>query len=365
MAKDYYSILGIPRSASADDIKKAYRRMSKELHPDKHKGDKAAETKFKEVNEAYEALSDPKKRQMYDQFGEAGARNGGGGGGQGFGGFDFSGFAGGQGERVDFSDLFESFFGGAGAGGGGRRPSRKGEDREAVTEIAFTDVVLGVAKVIRVKKLIACARCGAKGAEPDSQLITCGECGGTGQVTRTTQSLFGMMQQTAVCPRCGGAGKIPEKPCRDCTGEGRIQFVDDITVQVPAGIEDGQTLRLRGLGNAGRRGDPPGDLYVHVTVLADPRFEREGPDIRTRLELPVVDVVLGAEAKVVTVHGMVTLDIPAGTQPGQILRMRGKGLPVLNSSDKGDHYVTVEVKIPTKISREEKRLMEEWRELKQ
>ena len=364
MAKDYYSILGVSRSASADEIKKAYRKMSKELHPDKHKGDKGAETKFKDVNEAYEALSDPKKRQMYDQFGSTGPGGGGfgGGAGGGFGGFDFSGFGGGNGERMDFSDLFENFFGGGGAAAGARGHNTS-NDTEAAIQIPFMDVVLGRDVVIRHKKFMTCVQCDGKGAEPGTSLVTCSECRGTGQTTRTTQSLFGTMQQTILCPRCKGSGKIPEKPCRTCTGEGRVQESTETSVHVPAGLDDGQTLRVRGQGHAGRRGEPPGDFYVHVTVLPDPRFERQGADIRTRLELPVTDAVLGAEAKVTTVHGDVTLDIPAGTQPGQVLRMRGKGMPVLQTPNKGDHYVTVDVKIPTKLSREERKLVEEWRKL--
>ncbi len=360
MAKDFYQTLGVDRGASADDIKKAYRRLSKELHPDKHKGDKAAEQKFKDVNEAYEVLSNPQKRQSYDQFGSAGPGGAGFGGGQGgFGGFDFSG-----GDRVDFSDLFESFFGGGGGQRGGGRRERRGEHREVRVTVDFMEAVTGVEKTIRLKRLAPCGRCSGKGAEPGSSLSTCGECSGTGQVMRTAQSIFGTIQQAAVCPRCAGSGKVPEKPCRDCTGEGRLQNTEDVTVQVPAGIDSGQTLRLRGYGDAGPRGSEPGDLYVHVEVREDSRFTRDGTDIRVRLPLAAVDAMLGTEADVETVLGSVRLTIPAGTQPGQVFRIRGKGMPVLNGSGHGDHYVTADVEIPEKLTRKERELLEEWRKMR-
>lgn len=364
MPKDFYSILGIPRTASADDIKKAYRKLSKELHPDKHKGDKAAETKFKEVNEAYETLSNPQKKQMYDQFGTTGGAGGGGfGGGAGFDprGFDFSGFTNG-GARVDFGDLFESFFGGAGGGQRGRTRSDKGADTEVSITIDFMESVTGIERAIHIKRLVRCSSCEGSGADKGSSVITCSECSGTGQVTRTAQSFFGAVQQRMVCPRCQGSGKIPEKPCRKCDGEGRIQESVQVAVTIPAGIDDGQTLRLRGEGDAGRRGAEAGDLYVHVAVTPDDRFTREGDDVRTSLALPVVDAILGADATVETVQGKVTLSIPAGTQPGQVFRIKGKGMPILNARGHGDHYVTVDVEIPTKLSREERRLLEEWRD---
>lgn len=368
MAKDFYQLLGLSRGASADDIKKAYRKLSKELHPDRNPGNKEAEQKFKEVNQAYEVLSNPQKKQAYDQFGEAGV-NGqggfGGGGGQGFGGFDFSGFQGGQ--AFNLSDLFEGFFGGgggAGAGGGRRRAAEdKGEDREVELDIDLADVVAGSTKKFRMRRLRPCDRCSGKGAEPGSDLVTCSDCGGTGQVTKTARSLFGMVQQRTLCPRCRGSGKVPEKACTKCDGEGRVAEDSEITINVPAGIDNGQTLRLRGEADAGRRGTPAGDLYVHIRVRADARFAREGADIRSTLSIPVTDAILGTKANVDTVHGPVDVKIPDGTQPGHILRLKGKGLPVLGSGRHGDHYVTVNVEIPTKLSRAERKLVEEWREV--
>lgn len=370
MAKDYYQILGLSRGASADDIKKAYRKLSKELHPDRNPGNAESEKKFKEVNQAYEVLSNPQKKQAYDQFGEAGVNGGagfgggaGGGPGGGFGGFDFSGFTGGQ--AFDLSDLFENFFGGAqGRGGAGRGPrEERGDDREVSLTIDLKDVLTGVRQTIRIRRLKACDRCTGSGSEPGSNLITCPDCGGTGQITQSSRSLFGMVQQRTICTKCRGSGKIPEKPCSKCSGEGRIAEDADVNVDIPSGIDDGQSLRLRGQGDAGRRGASAGDLYVHIRVRPDERFTREGTDIRSSLTISVLDAILGAEMSADTVEGPVTITIPAGTQPAQVLRLKNRGLPELNGSRRGDHYVTVNVEIPTKLSRAERKIVEEWREL--
>ncbi len=358
MARDFYEVLGVPRSASQDDIKKAYRKLSKELHPDKHKGEKEAEQKFKEVNEAYETLSDTKKKQMYDQFGSADA-NGAGAGAGGFNGFDFSGFQGG--ERVDFSDIFESFFGGR--GGAARPREERGADLEVEMTIDLAEAVSGVKRSVNIRHLKKCDVCGGSGTEPGTSMQTCTECNGTGQVTRTAQSFFGTIQQRAICPRCGGGGKVPEKACHKCDGEGRYSATEPLDVDVPAGIHDGQSLRIRGEGDAGHRGATAGDLYVHIHVRPDPRFERDGDDVRSVLELNAVDAILGTEADVDTVHGTMTLKIPEGTQPGQVFRLKSKGMPVLSTSRSGDHYVTVKIKIPTKLSRAERKLIEEWKAL--
>ena len=375
MAKDYYAVLGLQKGASSEDVKKAYRRLSKELHPDKHpstgsgRTKEEAEQKFKEVNEAYAVLSDPKKKQAYDQFGEAGV-NGGAGGfsgsgpfgsaqGGGFGGFDFSQFGG---DAGSFSDLFEGFFGGRSRAGGAERA--QGRDVEAEIIIELKDAVSGMRRTLQVRTFVRCSHCDGNGAEPKSKIVTCAECGGTGQVTRTVQSFFGTMRQTAVCPRCRGAGKVPETACKKCDGEGRVSATETVHVDVPAGIQDGQTLRLRGKGEAGRRGAATGDFFVRIRVREDPRFRRDGDDIRTQMDVSVLDAMLGATTEVATVHGPVSLKIPEGTQPGQVLRIKGKGMPVLSSSRMGDHYVTVNVLIPTKLSKEERRLLEEWKRLK-
>lgn len=358
MARDFYDVLGVSRSASADEIKAAYRRLSKELHPDKHTGDKAAEQKFKEVNEAYEVLSNSKKKQMYDQFGAAGANGAGGGG------FDFSSFMRG-GQAGDLSDLFESFF------GGGVRSDRqtaygeqRGGDRNVPITVEFSAVMHGEERKISVRKYVTCSACAGSGAAPGSQIVSCKECHGTGQVTRTAQSFFGTIQEQYVCPVCRGSGKVPEKPCRTCGGDGRVQETATMTISIPPGISDGQVLRVRGGGDAGLRGKRTGDLYVTVRVKDDPRFQRDGDDVHTALSLSVLDAILGATVAVDSVEGSVNLKIPEGTQPGQVFRLRGKGLPVLSSSRRGDHYAHVEIEIPRKLSRAERKIVEEWRQLR-
>jgi len=352
MARDYYDILGVDRGAPLADIKKAYRGLSKKLHPDKNKDDKDAEKQFQEVNEAYEVLSDEKKRQQYDQFGSAGS----GAGGQG--GFDFSGFQNGGG----FGDIFETFFG---RGAGGQRTARneRGHDQEVHLTIDFAEAVSGARKNISIDSIIKCDKCEGSGASSGSKLVSCSECGGTGQVTRTTQSFFGVIQQNTVCPSCRGSGKVPEEKCKQCSGEGRINGKQKLTVDIPAGIQDGQTLRLTGKGTAGRQGATSGDLYLLISVRSDPRFRREGDDVRAVAQVSVLDAILGTQIKVPTVHGDVSLKIPAGTQSHQVFRVKGKGMPVLSSSRHGDHYVTVEVEIPKKLSRKEKDLLEEWKRL--
>lgn len=359
MSKDLYGILGVERGASKEEIKKAYRRLSKELHPDRNKGDANAEHRFKEVNEAYEVLSDEKKRALYDQFGQTGG-NGAGPREGPFGGFNFSGFN--PEDLGGFGDIFESFFGGAGGARGKRE--RRGRDVEVQVELPFSDTVKGAERSLVLERLRPCEACRGSGAEKESSLVTCRECGGTGQVTRSTQSFFGALRQTMVCSTCGGGGKIHERPCSSCSGEGRTRQRGTVHVNIPAGVADGQTLRIRGEGEAGALGAAAGDLYVVIRVKADARFERDGDDIRTTLKISVTDALLGTEVSIETVHDSVTLKIPAGTQPGQIFRLKGKGMPVLNSSRTGDHYVTVNVEIPTRLSRAEQKLVEEWRKMR-
>lgn len=348
---DPYATLGVSRDASIEDIKRAYRSLSKEWHPDKHKGDSRAEDRFKEINEAYEILSDQKKRRMFDQFG----RTGNGSAGAGFGGFDFPGFGGGS--ISDLGDIFESFFGGRQRGTAVRD---EGSDEETELVVDLVDVVAGVERDISFRALERCAACDGHGTAPGATMVTCSECGGTGQMTRTAQSFFGTIQQRTVCTVCGGSGRVPLKPCPTCGGEGRVASRRTVSVRIPAGISDGQTLRIRGEAGAGRRGAASGDLYVTVRVRPDKRFERENADIHSSATITVLDAILGAKVTVETVHGLVTLSIPEGTQPGQVFRIRGKGLPLLGTQRLGDHYVKVEVEIPKKLSRAERKLLEEW-----
>lgn len=369
MPKDFYATLGVSRDASPEDIKKAYRHLSKELHPDKHRSTglpagqagsgqakKDAEQKFKEINEAYETLADPEKRRMYDQVGKVGGAPGGGPGG-----FDFSGFSGVRPEDSGgFSDLFETFFGGR-SGKARAEQEKRGKDLEMRVRITFEESVSGVHKKIAVRRLQACPTCTGQGTAPGSTVVTCSDCGGTGQLTRTAQSFFGTIRQSVLCAKCGGSGKVPEKRCAKCDGEGRVLSNDAVVVTIPAGIADAQTVRLRGHGEAGRRGAPTGDLYVRIDVLGDPRFTREGDDIHSAMTLHVLRAILGDDVKVDTVHGSLELRLPPGTQPGQVFRLKGKGMPALKGRGHGDHYVTVHVEIPTKLSREERNVLEEWK----
>lgn len=359
VSRDPYSVLGVDRSASADDIKKAYRRLSKEWHPDKHPStssgqvNKEAESKFKEINEAYETLNDPQKKQQYDTFGRTGAPGG------GAGGFDFSGFQGGFGNASDLGDLFENFFGGR---GGGRRRT-EGHDRSVAVEIDLQDVLEKKSVDLRLTRIRSCDTCSGSGAAKGTKTKTCATCSGTGQVTRVAQSIFGSVQQRTVCNECHGSGTIPETPCTTCKGEGRTQKTEAITVDIPAGIDDGQQLRLQGHGDAGLRGEKAGDLFVTVRVRPDPRFEREGSDTKSFIDVPAVDAILGADIDVATLHGTSVVTLPAGTQPGQVLRLKGKGLPELGRSRHGDHYVEIRVEIPTKLSKQERKILEEWKNL--
>lgn len=353
MSKDFYGTLGVEKSASQADIKKAYRDLSKKWHPDKHKGDKTAESKFKEINEAYEVLGNEKRRKQYDTFGSAG----GPGGGPGSGGFDFSGFQ--QGDFQGFGDIFENFFSG-GRGGRSRKQQNQGEDLQIRVTVNMADVLHGAKKTISLEKLAACETCKGSGSDGGS-LKTCSECNGTGQVTKTAQSFLGTIQQSFVCQQCEGAGQVPEKPCGSCRSSGVTQQKVSLTLDIPAGIEDGQQLRIPGQGNAGKRGGPAGDLFVFVSVEPDTRFVREGTDVRSKITIPVIDAILGTEVDVETVHGPVKLKIPAGTQPHQVMRLKSKGLPQLNSSRLGDHFVNIIVEVPKKLTRAEKKLMEEWK----
>lgn len=361
MAKsDYYEILGVSKSATADEIKRAYRKLAAQHHPDKSGGDEA---KFKEVSEAYEVLKDPQKRQRYDQFGHAGAQGfGGGGGGAGYG--PFGGFGGQQVDvdfgDIDLGDIFGSFF-----GGGGRRQSRaqerRGRDVETSLTLDFKDSVFGVEKSIELELEDNCPRCEGKMAEPGSSLKSCPTCHGSGQVVENRRTILGTIQHASVCPECHGRGQIPEKPCSECHGKGVKRKKQKIKLKIPAGIKDGEIVRLRGRGEA-IAGGAKGDLYVRVRVRADKRFQRQGHDILSEEAIGMADAALGTELEVQTVDGETTMKVPSGTQSGQTFKISGKGIPYSSGNKRGDHLVKINVEIPKKLTGKQKQLLEELRD---
>lgn len=358
--RDYYEILGIPKNASKEDIKKAYRKLALKYHPDKG-GSKEDETKFKEINEAYSVLKDDKKKEAYDRFGHAGP-----GAGQA-GGYDWSDFAKrgyGTGDfNINFEDLggFGDIFGDIFGGGGRSRGPQKGADLETQVTIDFMEAVSGLEREIVLDKTNECSRCDGSGAEKGSKIKTCPTCGGSGKIKRARQTMFGTFAQVTNCNECGGAGKIPEKKCTKCSGAGRVRERKGIKIKIPAGIEDGQTIRLPGKGEAGPMGTPPGDLYLNVRVRPDERFEREEDNIKSGVEITFPEATLGTTVSVETVRGKVKLRVPAGTQSGKIFRLSEKGMPKINSGRRGDHLVKVHVKTPTRLTRKQKKLLEEFK----
>jgi molecular chaperone DnaJ len=355
--KDYYELLGVSKNATKEELKKAYRKLALKYHPDKG-GSKEDETKFKEANEAYSVLSDDTKRKSYDQFGHNGPRMGGGAGG--FNPNDFAqGFGGAQGFNVNFEDMggLGDIFGDLFGGGGRSRGPQRGSDIQTSVVIDFMDAVKGIEKEILLDKQNVCDRCKGDGAEPGSSLKTCPTCQGKGKVTQQTQTMFGTFAQTATCPTCHGQGKTPEKECSKCHGAGRLRERKPLKVKIPAGIDNGQTIRIEGAGEAGQPGAHPGDLYLSIAIRGDKRFERQGADITSEVNISFPKAALGTEVEIEAVEGNVTLKIPAGTQSGKVFRLSGRGLPQLHSSRKGDHLVTVIVETPTKLSSKQKKLL--------
>jgi molecular chaperone DnaJ len=353
VSKDYYEILGVGRSASADEIKKAYRQAALRHHPDRNPEDKdGAERKFKEASKAYQVLSDADKRAQYDRYGEAAFE------GPGAGGFDFSSaFASGAFEDV-LGDLFGDFF-----GGGGRRSrtrATRGDDLRYDLEISFEDAARGCEKHISVPRTMSCETCSGSGAKPGTSADTCSACGGAGQV-RFQQGLF---QIAKTCGQCNGEGKINKNPCQTCRGAGRTRTLREIKVKVPAGVDHGSRLKLRGEGEAGLRGGPTGDLYVVLSVREHALFHRDGANVVCQRPVSMVDAALGAELDVPTLDGVVKLKIPPGTQHGKVFRLSGKGVPDLRrgGSARGDQFVSVQIEIPTKLGRKQKKLLEQLRD---
>jgi molecular chaperone DnaJ len=345
---DFYELLGVQRNASADEIKRAYRRKARELHPDANPGDAAAEGEFKEVARAYETLSDPDLRARYDRYGEEGI---GAGAGQGFGG-------GGLG------DLFDAFFGGNGSpfggGGGGRGgpagPPR-GQDLEVVADLSFVQAVFGATVPVTLRTAAACTDCSGTGAGSGTQPVTCSECNGRGQVQRVRQSLLGQMMTSSPCSRCNGTGQVIATPCSTCSGDGRVITEKTYQVDVPAGVDTGSTLRLTGRGAVGPRGGPAGDLYVHIRAAAHDRYRREDNDLVTELPVSIAQAALGTRFTLETLDGDEELEVPAGTQPGREFVLRGRGVPRLQGRGRGDLRVRTQVEVPTKLSDDEAELL--------
>jgi len=358
VARDYYEVLGVERQASEADIKKAYRRLAMEYHPDRNDGDKVAEEKFKEASEAYEVLRDPQKRSQYDRFGMAGMR--GGGGGYGF-------------HHVDLSEalgIFMRDFGGMGGfdaifGGGGRqrRSRRRGQDVRATVRLTLEEVAHGTKRTLRLRSLTRCDRCEGSGAEPGSTTQPCPSCGGTGEVRHASQSIFGQFVSVSACPTCNAEGTVVADPCGECRGDGRVRKEREVQVDVPAGVDTNNYITLRGEGVAGPRNGPAGDLIVEFEVEDDPRFQRRGADLVYHLPVSFSQAALGAELTVPTPYGEETLEVPAGVQSGTVLQLRGKGLPDVSHGQKGTLYVRVQVWTPKDMSRELRDVFEQLSEL--
>ena len=353
--RDYYEVLGLDKGASEDDIKKAFRKMALKYHPDRNKGDKDAEEKFKEVNEAYGVLSDPEMKKKYDMFGHAGvdpnAQAGQGGYGGGFGGFG-GGFGGGA---VDLGDIFGDFFGG-GFGGGAATRNRpmKGRDLQHSVRITFEEAAFGVKKSFKVRKEVECKKCSGTGAAPGTGKRTCSKCGGTGQVTTVRNSFLGQVQTSSPCPDCNGTGSVIDSPCPDCKGTGRVLKNVTIEVDIPSGVDTGNAIRLRGQGEPGLNGGPAGDVIVYIDVAPHKLFEREGNDLYLTIPISFNQAALGDEITVPTLTDKVSYKVPAGTQPDTVFRLRGKGIKNGSTGRTGDLFVTVQLEIPTRLNQKQK-----------
>lgn len=355
--RDYYEVLGVSKGASEDEIKKAYKKLARKYHPDLNPDNKEAEEKFKEVNEAYEILSDPNKKARYDQFGFAGVdpNYGAGGAGGGFdGGFDFG----------DLGDIFGSFFGGGFGGGGRRNPNapQRGESIRASLSVEFTEAAFGCEKSITIDRSEQCPTCKGKGCAPGTTPEVCTQCHGTGTVTQAQRTPFGMMQSQTVCPKCRGKGQIIHQPCPDCRGAGAVRKRRTIQVNIPAGIDNGQTISLRGQGHSGKNGGPAGDLLITVMVRPHEIFRRDGTAVFCEAPITFTQAVLGGTLEIPTIDGKVKYDIPEGTQTGTVFRLRGKGIPVLNGRGRGDQYVTVNIETPRNLNREQKEALKKFSE---
>jgi molecular chaperone DnaJ len=339
--RDYYEVLGVGREASPDDLKRAFRKIAMDSHPDRNPDDSVAAARFKEASEAYSVLSDPGRRRTYDMFGHAAVESGGPA-------VDFS--------DMPFADIFDTFFGGGGRGGR-RQRSNRGDDLRYDMTITFEDAFLGMEKQIDVPRLTTCERCAGGGAEPGSGDESCPGCGGSGQIRRTAQSIFGSVVTAATCPTCGGAGRLLKNPCAECRGQGRLERTRRLAVRIPPGVDSGSQIRISGEGEAGVRGGSPGDLYVVLRVKAHPHLARRDRDVIYELRVNMVQAALGDRIEIPTLEGQVEIAIPAGTQNGQSFRMGGRGMPDVRGGRRGDQYVVVQVVVPKDLTAEQKALL--------
>jgi len=354
--RDYYEVLGIKKGASDDEIKSAFRKMAMKYHPDRNPGDKEAEEKFKEVNEAYSILSDADKKSKYDAYGFAGVDPN--------AGFGSGGFSGGFGGFDDIFNMFGGGFGGFGGFGGGARRNgpMKGQDIQKNMTISFKEAVFGCKKEIRLTKDVVCESCKGSGAAPGSSKKTCSKCGGSGQIRTTRNTILGAMQSVTTCPDCGGTGQVNEKPCPDCGGKGTVRKAVNLSVNIPAGVDDDSVITLRGQGQPGSNGGPAGDLYIVLSVEEHELFERRGDDLWLDVPITFTQAALGDEITVPGLTEKLSCKVPAGTQTGTVLRMKGKGVTNVNSGKPGDLYIRVNLEVPTKPSREQKELIKKFGE---
>lgn len=349
--RDFYEVLGLQKGASDDEIKKAFRKMAMKYHPDKNPGDKAAEEKFKEINEAYAVLSDPDKKSKYDRFGHAGVdpNAGFGGGAGGFGGF--GGFE-------DIFDMFGGFGGGFGGSRGRKNGPRKGSDLQKAITIDFKEAAFGTKKQIKINKYVKCKTCNGSGAEPGTSKKQCPTCGGTGEVRTAQRTPLGTFQSVSPCHDCNGTGEINESPCKDCGGSGKVRDTVTISVNIPAGVDNESVIPIKGQGEPGINGGPDGDLYIVINVESHPMFERRGQDLWLEIPITFDQAALGDDITVPTLEEKVSYKVPAGTQPGTVFRLKGKGIKSVRSSRKGDLYVRVTLEIPTKLNGKQKKAIE-------
>jgi len=364
MAKrDYYEVLGVAKGASADDIKKAYRKKALEYHPDRNPGDKSAEDKFKEAAEAYDVLSDADKRARYDRYGHAGVDASGPGGAGGFQGMDMDDIL--RRFGFDTDDIFSEFFGGGRrrGGAGGRPRGERGTNLRIKVKMTLEEIATGVNKKIKVRKQVTCSTCNGSGARDSSSVETCATCRGSGMVNRVTQTPFGMMQTAVQCPTCNGAGQTIKSPCNVCKGDGRVFGEETIDVDIPAGVHEGIQLSMSGKGNAGAKGGAPGDLVITIEEVPHEEFSREGNNIHYELFLNIADAALGTKIEVPTLDGRARITVPAGTQSGKVFRLKDKGLPALQSYGRGDQLIHVNVWTPKKLTDEERRVLEKLRDM--